>query len=307
VEFVELPPAKRGFEWPTIALAVVIYGLWFGTTLYWRELPWWALGGLGAWTIAWQMNLQHEIIHGHPTRSRLVNRALGVWPLSLWLPFETYRSSHLLHHCDSNLTDPFEDPESYYWTQAGWNDLGRFGQSFARFRSTLFGRLVFGPAFMIVGEIRMDLQDAWRDKPGARRLVAVHLAQCIPVLVWVLGVCEMPFWLYVAAFVYPGTSLGMLRSFAEHRAAPAPERRTAIVENARILGPLYLYNNLHVVHHMRGGLPWYRIPKFYKLNRAALIAHNGGLVYNSYFDVARRYLFTPHHEPLHPDWSRPAA
>lgn len=307
MEIVELPSERRKVEWPTIVLAAVIYGLWFWTTFHWRSLSWWALPALGAWTIAWQMNLQHEIIHGHPSRSRFLNRAIGIWPLSLWLPFESYRASHLLHHCDSNLTDPFEDPESYYWTRAGWDDLGPFGRAFARFRTTLLGRLLFGPAWMIVGEIRMNLINARRGKTGARGLLFWHLAQCVPVLIWVLGVCEMPFWVYVAAFVYPGTSLGMLRSFAEHRAAAEPEKRTAIVENARILGPLYLYNNMHVVHHMRGGLPWYQIPKFYRLNRAALIARNGGLVYNGYFDVGRRYLLKPHHEPLHPDWTRKTA
>ncbi len=86
-----------------------------------------------------------------------------------------------------------------------------------------------------------------------------------------------------------------------------PEKRTAIVENARILGPLFLYNNLHVAHHMRGGLPWYQIPRFYRLNRAALIDRNGGLVYRSYVDVARRYLLTPHDGPVHPDWDGRAA
>jgi hypothetical protein len=32
--------------------------------LFWRELPWPALAAAGAWIIAWQMNLQHEVIHG---------------------------------------------------------------------------------------------------------------------------------------------------------------------------------------------------------------------------------------------------
>ena len=124
-------------------------------------------------------------------------------------------------------------------------------------------------------------------------------------LVWVIGVCGMPVWVYVACFVYPGMSLAMVRSFAEHRAAAEPERRTAIVENARILGPLFLYNNLHVAHHMRGGLPWYQIPAFYRLNRAALIERNGGLVYRSYFDVARRYLADAARSPRSSRLDRP--
>ncbi len=307
MDIVELPPLERRIEWPTIALAVVIYGLWFGATFFWNALPWWALTGLGAWIVAWQMNLQHEIIHGHPTPRRLVNEAIGVWPLSLWLPFSIYRSTHLRHHQDQNLTDPFEDPESYYWTRAGWNDLGPSGRALAWMQSTLLGRIVLGPALMIAGAVGGMLRDARRGKPGARTTLAWHFAECAPVLIWVMGVCGMPLWLYVACFVYPGMSLAMVRSFAEHRAAADPKERTAIVENAQILGPLFLFNNLHVAHHLRGGLPWYRIPTFYRLNRVALIERNGGLVYNSYFDVARRYLLRPHDAPVHPDWSRNAA
>jgi len=96
-------------------------------------------------------------------------------------------------------------------------------------------------------------------------------------------------------------------AFAEHRAAPEEERRTAIVENAWILGPLFLFNNLHAAHHLRHRLPWYQIPKFYRLNRAALIERNGGLVYQGYFDVMWRYLLKPHDSPIHPGWDRPAA
>ena len=86
-------------------------------TYFYRDLPWWGLTAIGAWITAWQLNLQHETIHGHPTRNRAVNQAIGCWPLSLWLPYSIYRSTHLAHHRDENLTDPLEDPESYYWSE----------------------------------------------------------------------------------------------------------------------------------------------------------------------------------------------
>ncbi len=303
MDIVELAPLGRRIEWPTIALAVVIYGSWFLATLFWRDIPWVALTAIGAWIIAWQMNLQHEIIHGHPTPNRRVNEAIGTWPLALWLPFSIYRTTHLRHHQDANLTDPFEDPESYYWTSAGWRDLGAFRRALAQAQSTLLGRIVLGPAWMMARTVAATIRDAWNGKPGGRAVLFWHCVQCVPVLLWVNGVCAMPVWVYVACFVYPGMSLAMVRSFAEHRAAAEPEKRTAIVENATILGPLFLYNNLHVAHHVRGGLPWYQIPAFYRLNRAALIDRNGGLVYRSYFDVARRFLLTPHDRLVHPEWT----
>ena len=307
MEIVELSPLSRHIEWPTVALAFVIYGLWFWATLFYRDLPWWSLAAIGAWIIAWQLNLQHETIHGHPTRNRRVNEAIGCWPLSLWLPYSIYRSTHLAHHRDENLTDPFDDPESYYWTETGWRGLGPVWRAIAQAQTTLLGRVVIGPAFLIGRFVSELARDAWRDKRGARRVLARHLFLCAPVLIWVIGICQMPLWIYVACFVYPGASLAMVRSFAEHRAMPEAERRTAIVENALILGPLFLFNNLHAAHHLRHRLPWYQLPKFYRLNRATLIERNGGLVYHGYFDVARRYLLRPHDSPIHPGWDQRAA
>ena len=70
------------------------------------------------------MSLQHELIHGHPTRSRRINTALGFPPLSLWLPFACYRTSHLAHHAGDGLTDPRRDPESFYVTGEEWSRMG---------------------------------------------------------------------------------------------------------------------------------------------------------------------------------------
>jgi fatty acid desaturase len=307
VEIVELPLLKRGVEWPTVGLAFAIYGLWLMATFFHRDLPWWSLTALGAWIVAWQLNLQHETIHGHPTRNRRVNEMIGCWPLSLWLPYSIYRSTHLAHHRDANLTDPFDDPESYYWTEAGWGGLGPVWRAVAQAQTTLLGRVTLGPAFLIGRFVRDLARDAWRNERGARRVLARHLLLSAPVLIWVIAICRLPLWIYVACFVYPGASLAMVRSFAEHRAMPEAERRTAIVENAFILGPLFLFNNLHAAHHLRHRLPWYQIPKFYRLNRVALIERNGGLVYHGYFEVARRYPLRPHDSPIHPGWDQRAA
>ena len=138
---------------------------------------------------------------------------------------------------------------------------------------------------------------------GDRRELAVairHALEAALVCVWVFGVCRMPIWTYAFCFVYAGTALALIRSFAEHRAETAVERRTAIVEQAWILGPLFLFNNLHVAHHMRGSMPWYELPAWYRLNREALLERNGGLVYRSYFDVARRYWLRSHDVMLMP-------
>jgi fatty acid desaturase len=300
VEIVDFPPVKRRTEWPTLALTMAIYCLWFGTTFFHNHLPFWALAPIGAWTVAWHMGLQHEIIHGHPTRRRWLNSLIGQWPLSLWLPFERYRHSHLQHHNDPRLTDPLDDPESYYWTEEQWRRLDSLSRFLVRTQATLLGRLVIGPAWTTVRFWHHEIKAIASGDRRERGIVVEHAVEVALVLAWVLGVCGMPFWTYFFCFAYPGTGLALVRSFAEHRAESAVERRTAIVEGSWILGPLFLFNNLHAAHHLRCSLPWYELPAWYRLNREALIERNGGLVYKTYFDVARRYLLRPHDTTLLP-------
>jgi fatty acid desaturase len=300
MQFREVAYSTRGVEWPTVALAIVIYSLWLGATYFNRQAPLWLLAVIGAWSTAWHMSLQHEIIHGHPTRKRWINSLIGQWPLALWLPFEHYRRSHLAHHNDERLTDPLDDPESFYWRQDQWDSLGPVGRLLVRAQSTLLGRLAIGPLWTILRFWKYELVKIASGDRKTARIVALHLVQAALVLIWIVGVCHMPLTTYFPCFVYAGTALAMVRSFAEHRAADEVERRTAIVERSWILGPLFLFNNLHVAHHLRRNMPWYLLPGWYGLNRAVLIERNGGLVYASYFDIARRYFLRPHDSTLHP-------
>jgi fatty acid desaturase len=300
MELIDFPPVKRGLEWPTLALAALIYCLWFSATFFYRHIPLWALAAIGAWTVAWHLSLQHEIIHGHPTRRRWINTLIGQWPLVLWLPFEHYRHSHLQHHNDTRLTDPLDDPESYYWTEGQWRSLGRFSSFLVRAQATLLGRITIGPAWAITRFWQHEFEAIAGGDRRELSIVVRHALEAAVVLVWVLGVCRMPFWTYFLCFTYAGTGLALVRSFAEHRAESAVEQRTAVVERSWILGLLFLFNNLHAAHHLRGSMPWYELPRWYRLNRAALIERNGGLVYRTYFDIVRRYFLRPHDAALLP-------
>lgn len=296
-------PVTRRVEGPTLILAAAIYGLW-GVALV--APPWIGWGGsliLGAWAIAWHASLQHEILHGHPTPWRWVNALLAWPPLSLWLPYCAYRESHLVHHCDERLTDPLADPETWYWTADDWAALNPVARRLVAAQQTLLGRLTLGPAWVMgtfwrrqARRLRAGEGEAWR-----RLLIHLLLTVGVITLVWAAG---LPLWLY-AAMVYGGTALMLLRSFAEHRASPDPAHRTAIVEDAGLLGWLFLFNNLHVVHHDHPGLPWYRLRAVYRAHRERLIAKNGGLVYRGYREVARRYGLRAHDRLIHPgddDW-----
>ena len=292
--------ARPPVEWQTAALALVIYGGWALLTFHHAGLPLWALALGGAWFTAWHGSLQHELMHGHPTRLRSVNTAIAYPPLALWLPFIRYRQSHLRHHLDERLTDPLDDPESYYWTQAQWRSLNRIERALVTVQSTLLGRMLIGPLWSITRFLKFELLAILAGDRALRRIWALHALACAAVLYWVITVCGMPLWKYLLCFVYAGTALSLVRSFAEHKADSEVERRTATVENSWIFGVLFLFNNLHAAHHLRPALPWHELPYWYARNREALSARNNGLVYRSYVDVFRRFFVRRYEQLIHP-------
>jgi fatty acid desaturase len=169
-----------------------------------------------------------------------------------------------------------------------------------RIQLTLAGRILVGPFWRIPRFLYRELGAVIRDERRARRYWPEHLLWCIPVLLWVRLYCGIPLWVYVLAMVIPGNAILGVRSFAEHRARPLMAERTAIVEGSWLLGPLFLFNNLHALHHDEPLMPWYEYNRRYRLRRAELVRANGGLVYSTYFDLARRFLFRPHDVPVHP-------
>jgi fatty acid desaturase len=293
-------PGLPAVEVPTLVLILGTYAWWLTITYAYGVWPLWVEAPLGAVVLTLHSSLQHEILHGHPTRWPGVNALLGIVPLSLWLPYRRYHDLHLTHHINDRLTDPHDDPESNYWDPADWARLGPIGRALVRIQLTLAGRIVLGPFWRIPRFLYLQLRAVIRDERRARRYWPEHLLWCVPVLLWVKLACGMPIWIYVLTMVIPGNAILSIRSFAEHRARPAMNERTAIVERSWLLGPLFLFNSLHALHHDEPLMPWYDYNSRYRVRREQLVRDNGGLVYASYLDVARRYLFRPHDVAVHP-------
>lgn len=286
--------------WQSGVVAAAIYASWLALTWFHDAIPWPILALLGGWTLAWQGSLQHEATHGLVAGDRRLNDLLALPPLNLWLPFPLYRQSHLAHHDTRILTLPRRDPESYYVDEATWARLPGPARALLRFHNTLLGRLTLGP-FLVVGQFLVaEARALWAGDPVSRRAWLWHLPGVALVLLWVVGACGLPLWQYLLCFVLPGTSLTLLRSFAEHKALRTPEERTAIVEAGTLLSLLFLNNNLHWVHHRRPSLPWHSLPAYYRRHRDLLLAENGGLFYRGYTEIAGRFLLRPVDQPRHP-------
>ncbi len=126
-------------ELPTWLLIVTVYGGWFACVAGWRTLGLFPATLLLIWFTAWYMSLQHELIHGHPTRLAWFNQLLGTLPLAVWYPYGVYRDSHLAHHRNHLLTHPEDDPESYYVTAESWQRFSAWQRRLIHLRNTFWG------------------------------------------------------------------------------------------------------------------------------------------------------------------------
>ncbi len=248
----------------------------------------------------WFTSLQHELIHGRPSRSRALNRLLGIAPLAVWYPYELYRRSHLAHHRDERLTEPGIDPESNYIDETDWRRLSRFVRPLWIAQRTVLGRFLLGPAMVIVPTWLDIVRRPLRGDASQSRSWALHLALTCAMLLaldrWA-GIGPLR---YLLTICYPALGLAMLRSFYEHRPAAEAAHRVVINEAGLFWRILYLNNNYHAVHHERPDLPWHRLRRFYLQHRDDVLARNGGFVVPGYLSLVRRFATTAVDSPIHP-------
>ncbi|MEI9985875.1 MAG: fatty acid desaturase [Aliidongia sp.] len=300
-------PVPR-WELPTLGVALTLYGGFALLTWFWYALPLWLSASVGALLLAWHSSLQHETIHHHPTPLKRLNALLGAPPLALWLPYAIYRRTHLAHHAHGGaaLTDPDGDPESHYLPAGTLAGRGAIRRRLRQWNATLAGRLMIGPLFLVVGCWRMELQRLPADR-RSRWLWIRHGLSVALVLGWVGGVCRIPLSEYLCLMVYPSISLGLLRSFAEHRAHPISGHRTAVVEAGMFWSGLFLNNNLHAVHHRQPGLPWYRLPAVWRAIEAEIELGPEMRIRGGYAEIFRKHLFSGTGSVEHPGFDPAAA
>ncbi len=288
-------------EWPTLGLIVLCYAAW--------GLALWVLPGFGVGlaiavlvpVIALHASLQHEVLHGHPFGQRKWGEPLVIASLNLAIPYLRFRDTHLAHHRDENLTDPYDDPESNYLDPAVWSGLPGGLRAVLAVNNTLLGRMMIGPllaqAVFMIGDWRLI-------RAGERAVLfgwLLHVLMSSAILVLVAA-SPLPVWAYLVA-CYAGLSVLKIRTFLEHQAHARARGRTVIIEDRGPLAFLFLNNNLHVVHHMHPKLPWYRLPQVYFKDPRKYLRRNDGYRYASYAQIFRRHLLrakdpVPH--PLYP-------
>lgn len=290
---------RPGPEWGTFALIVACYAAWLAVIFMFPV--WLAIPAMGL-VAALHSSLTHEALHGHPFRTRWLNEALLALPLTLFIPYNRFRDLHLAHHRDSTLTDPYDDPESNYLDPKVWNTLKGWQKRLLTANNTLLGRMVLGPAIGQYTFLRDELRGAKRGDKDILLAWGLHLIGATVVL-WIVAQSPMPLWAFVLS-AYIGLGLVKIRTFLEHRAHEDSGARTVIVEDRGLLSFLFLNNNLHVVHHMNPGAPWYRLPALYRAGRDRYQSTNEAYVYRSYGQIFRSYLWRAKDPVAHPLWPK---
>ncbi|MDP2734303.1 MAG: fatty acid desaturase [Hoeflea sp.] len=231
-------------------------------------------------------------MHGHPFRNQKINDLLIAPPIGVLVPYLRFKSCHLTHHINENITDPYDDPESYYLDRDVWAKLPAWFQSLLVANNTLTGRVTLGPALATFGFLRSEFA---RAKAGDGIILRIWLRHILAVvlLFWLVAAFGSlhPAAYFIAA--YFGMGLLMVRSFIEHQAVEKANQRSVIIETRGPLSLLFLNNNYHSVHHAYPSLAWYRIPEFFRENRARFLRMNGGYRFESYWEVLRRFGFRP--------------
>lgn len=282
-------------------MLILTYSVWVAATVWiWPISPVLAvvLTTLG---VAQQSSLQHEALHGHPFANARLNQALVFLPVGLLYPYGRFRDTHLAHHYDPNLTDPYDDPESNFQDPAVWAGLSPAHKTLLRANNTLLGRIVLGTAIGGWSFLRADFAAIAAGDRVIRRDWLLHLAGLGLIGLWLGLAAEMPVWAYVLA-AYGGNAMIKIRTFLEHRAHDAHRARSVVVEDRGPLALLFLNNNLHVVHHCHPNVAWYDLPALYRANREHFLRRNDGYVFRSYGQIFARFFLRAKDPVPHPVW-----
>lgn len=247
------------FAWPTAALLGSCWALW--------SLGFW-LGGSGRGDASLAFALccaaafaaftpLHDATHGSFSRRRLLNEAAGNLAALLFAGhFQPFRRMHLAHHRHTN--EPERDPDH-------WSGLGPAALLPLRWatQESRYYRLYLGN---------------WAAWPEGERFgfllsLLVQAAAAAGLIRSGLGREALLFWLLPGRLAI--AALAFFNDYLPHR----PHRIPAAVDRYRAthllvdpwLSPLLQWQNLHLIHHLFPGVPFYRYPRIWRARRRELL------------------------------------
>ena len=184
-------PQTDRVEWPTLVLFSLCFSL-LGLAVWWLPtVSLWLASPVLIFALVLHASLTHEVCHGHPMPSRKLAELLVHLNPGLAVPYLRFRDTHLAHHQDARLTDPYDDPESNYFDPAEWARLPGWVRGLRRLNNTLAGRRVVGPLVAQVVFMGGDLAAIRRGDRQVLKGWLMHLPGVF-LVIWLVGLsaCE---------------------------------------------------------------------------------------------------------------------
>lgn len=291
-------------EWPTLFVAVGCY-LAFGVVTIWVAQISALLAAIAlAFVLALHSSLQHEVLHGHPFRKQWLSDALIFPAIGVFVPYIRFRDTHLNHHINPNLTDPYDDPETNYLCPYLWSGLGQAFRAFLEFNNTLIGRMTVGPLWGMTVFYVKDAEKILRDDWSVIWAYVHHAFGIFVLMIWMTLFSNLGWGWYMLG-AYGALSILRIRTFLEHQAHENFQGRSVIIEDRGLFAFLFLNNNFHYVHHAHPKVPWYRLPALYQSRREGFLVRNKGYKYSSYVEVFRHFFLRTKDPVPHPLCPKP--
>ena len=206
---------KRSIEWPTLILTLCVYGAYaFGAIVV---LPVSLVLGLLIMVTAGVLHssLTHEVLHGHPFNSAFLNALLVFPALIIFVPYLRFKDTHLDHHRDERLTDPYDDPETNFMDPQVWDQLPKWRQSLHLLNNTLLGRMFWGQCCHRLPSCAQISFDLGGGSSGC-------IGMAVTCALVDRGLCHggddrrSPIWLWILA-AYLSMAILKIRTYLEHR------------------------------------------------------------------------------------------
>jgi ring-1,2-phenylacetyl-CoA epoxidase subunit PaaE len=253
--------------WPTFALFASAFAIWVGSTLgglngFWPVPISVLINGLTAFLM---FSVAHECSHGTASSKQTFNLWLGRLATPFLLPvgsFKAFRFIHMQHHRFTNHADG-SDPDHY--TQSGTKLLLPIlwmTTDFNYFRFYL-SRISARP--------RPEKVEILVSSAIVAAAIAALIISGYAVEVLVYYVIPSRIAVFILAWSFDWLPHHELTDTVESDKFRATRN---IIGAERILTPLLLYQNYHLVHHLHPRIPFYRYVAVWHKSEKSYLANN---------------------------------
>jgi ring-1,2-phenylacetyl-CoA epoxidase subunit PaaE len=245
--------------WPTVALLVSGIGIWIlSTVAYVADVsPWWITIPVNAFASYLLFTVAHDAGHASASNVPARNRLMGRLAVPLFAPhasFPTWRFIHMQHHRFTNHHDG-SDPDA--WTMGG----PRWQWPLRWITIDLWYMVFYVP----------KLRSRPRSEQREQILTLVVLIAATAALIATGHLVELLVVLFIPCrlnVLFLGWAFDYLPHNGLHH-TPSEDRLKGTrnrIGSERLLSPLLLYQNYHLVHHLHPKVPFHRYIAVWRRN-----------------------------------------